>query len=470
MLWLAREVQILRRERLIGHLEVVLAKIKLDICLWIAHDALLMKSRMGTVSQLYFLIASVFVFFTWQSKANTVEVDWTSSGFSTSHITINAGDEVDIVNFDYTYDLLVTGAPPESFYADIPPTDGVYVYYVAYVYNNPGTFSFSDQFGNTVTVTVNPIAPLSVAITAPTNNAVFTAPATFSVTAVPAGGATPYAEVQFFAGTNLTGVAYSSPFTTTVSNLLAGNYNISAVVTDNSLNTATNSILIAVNPLLTTNYILPVDCADIYSSGSVDRGGYLDAAPNPHGGLEFAEFNASKDISILLELNPYGLPLDGPQVSVYGFDNGTGILVSSNYNSGTLIGVWTLPAGLNYGQVATFDITAFVKSTKGPYFGLILVSGGDIFSSTSINYGTPPELYVISPVPPPSLIATRSGNQIIISWSTNNAAGLSLKATTSLGSDATWIAASPLPVLVGNQWVVTNSISGVSGFFRLSSQ
>ena len=424
-----------------------------------------------TAWNLYPLIASLFVFATSQSQANTIEVDWTSSGFYTSHIAINVGDEVDIVNYDDTFDLLLTGAPPEGFYADIPSTDAVYVYYVPYVYNHPGTFSFSDEFSDTVTVTVNPIQPLSVAITAPANNAVFTAPATFTVTAMPAGGAIPYAQVQFFVGANLAGVAYNAPFTNSVTNLTTGTYNISAVITDNTSKTATNSILVTVGLPVITNYILPVDCADIYSSGAVDRGVYLDAASNIHGGLEFAAFNTSQDTSILLELNPYGLPLFGPVVSVYGIDGGTGTLVSSNFDTGTLVGLWTLPAGLNYGQVATYDVTAFVKSAKGPYFAFILVAGGDLFSSTSINYGTPPELYVIGPPVSPQLTARRAGNQMIISWPTNNSSGLLiLQTAATLGPGASWNAVSPVPKLAGTRWVVTNSISGTSQFFRLSSQ
>jgi hypothetical protein len=184
--------------------------------------------------------------------------------------------------------------------------------------------------------------------------------------------------------------------------------------------------------------------------------------------LEFAAFNSGSYSSILLELNPYGLPLFGTNVSVYGFDGGTGTLMSTNFNSGTLIGIWTLPPGLNYGQIATFDVTAFVKSVKGPYFGFILVSAGDLFSSTSINYGTPPELFAIGPPLPPQLAITQAANQMIISWPTNNAAGLTLQASATLGPGASWtpIAA---PALLGNQWVVTNSISGSSsGFFRLS--
>src|ERR1700744_4947338 len=113
----------------------------------------------------------------------------------------------------------------------------------------------------------------------------------------------------------------------------------------------------------------------------------------------------------------------------------------------------------------------FVKSAKGPYFGFILVAnGGDDFCSTSVNYGTPPELYAISPPLPPQLTATRAGKQIIISWPTNNSDGLSLHAAATFGPDAAWNLVSPPPALIGNQWMVTNSISGPGQFFRLSSQ
>jgi len=415
-----------------------------------------------------FLIAGLFVFGAWRTEAAFVQVNWTYLGFSPSAITIDVGDEVGIVNFDDTFDLYLTSSPsPENFTSYIPATDGVSIYYLPHIYNYPGTFSLSDEFGDYATVTVNAVLPLSVNITDPTNNMVFTAPATFDATALPAGGATPYIDVQFFVGTNLTADVFNSPFTGTITNLPAGNYTLTAVVTDANFNTASNSINISVvTPQITlTNYILPVSCADIYSSGSVVFNSYLSADPDPHGGLEFAAFNAGKYSSILLELNPYGLPLFGPDVSVYGFDGASGTLVSSNFNSGTLIGVWTLPAGLTYGQIATFDVTAFVKSAKGPYFGFILVSGGDLFSSTSINYGTPTELFAIY-TPTPQLPVARAGNQLILNWPTNYSAGFTLETTTLTGPGASWTPG-PLPTLLGDHWVATNPISGASGFFRL---
>lgn len=198
-------------------------------------------------------VAGVCTFAACRSRAQSgVEVDWDYfTGFHTTSISINVGDEVDFWNLDDTFDLYLTGHPPESFSVDVPPTpDGFSFYYFPHVYNNPGTFTASDESANSITITVGSVVvvPLSVAISDPASNAVFIAPATFSVTAVPSGGAAPYSDVQFLVGTNDTGDILSSPFTTTVTNLKAGSYVISAIVTDNNLNTATDSIPVIVVP------------------------------------------------------------------------------------------------------------------------------------------------------------------------------------------------------------------------------
>ena len=175
-----------------------------------------------------------------------VEVDWDSlSGFYTDAITINAGDEVDFVNvdpFDVPVDFI--GDPPESFSVNVPPG-----YFFPYVYNNPGVFTVSDDVTfTTVTITVQAVVLPDVVITDPSSNAVFIAPATFPITAVPSSGATPYSDVQFLVGTNDAGDIFSSPFTTTVTNLPVGSYVLSAIVTDFNFNMATNTIPITVVP------------------------------------------------------------------------------------------------------------------------------------------------------------------------------------------------------------------------------
>jgi hypothetical protein len=99
-------------------------------------------------------------------------------------------------------------------------------------------------------------------------------------------------------------------------------------------------------------------------------------------------------------------------VLVYGYDNASGALAQSDYDAGTFLGAWTFPTDLLPGQEEFFDVTAFVQSVKGSYFGFDLRadSGVDVFSSTSQNYGIPPELIATVPEPAaPGLIGLAVG-------------------------------------------------------------
>lgn len=148
------------------------------------------------------------------------------------------------------------------------------------------------------------------------------------------------------------------------------------------------------------------DDGEVFSNGTVSDLGYLEtSAGSLEGDIHFAAFDASADPSIELEINPYGEPLSGSQISVFGFDNATAMLQASDYGAGTLLGTWNV-AGLGFGQETFFDVTPFVKSVKGPYFGFELQSNGlDLFSSTTHNYGTPPELIVTTPEPSSLMLA-----------------------------------------------------------------
>jgi hypothetical protein len=68
---------------------------------------------------------------------------------------------------------------------------------------------------------------------------------------------------------------------------------------------------------------------------------------------------------------------------------------------------------------------------------------------------------------PPQLDITRSGTNVILTW-TDTAAGFTLQSTTNLSTVA-WSANSPAPVIVNGQFTVTNAISGWQQFFRLSN-
>jgi hypothetical protein len=153
---------------------------------------------------------------------------------------------------------------------------------------------------------------------------------------------------------------------------------------------------------------LPVSDGTVFDGGGANTGDYLTIAPTSgeQGDLQFASFDFAPYSTILLGLNSYGVPpLQANPVLVYGYDNASGTINQSDYDAGTYLGAWTFPSDLLPGQIEFFDVTTFVKSVQGSYFGFDLRadSGVDLFSSTASNYGNPPEL--VATVPEPSALS-----------------------------------------------------------------
>jgi hypothetical protein len=153
--------------------------------------------------------------------------------------------------------------------------------------------------------------------------------------------------------------------------------------------------------------IKPSDDGSIYSGGSVDDTEYLLTSGSIQGVTIFSTSSIVEPVSqALLSVNPYGLPLYGPSVQVYGFESNTGMLTSTDYNAGTFIGNWVLPSNLGYGQNAYFNLTQYLSTVTSPYvgFGLRTPSGEtDVFSSLNYNYGQPDEL-TVTPTPIPAAV------------------------------------------------------------------
>jgi hypothetical protein len=116
---------------------------------------------------------------------------------------------------------------------------GSYQYYAAWLYG--GTWHG--------TINVSSVdAPPFVAITSPTNGAVFAAPATLAFEA-DATDPDPNDiwDVEFWVGDTLVDALFYPPFTTTLNDLPAGTYTLKAIAWDYSDVSYTNSIVITVN-------------------------------------------------------------------------------------------------------------------------------------------------------------------------------------------------------------------------------
>lgn len=135
-----------------------------------------------------------------------------------------------------------------SYYGDWTPfqTPG------GHYFDVPGTYPYYDDAADFGTIYVSANTPPSVTITNPANNAVFTAPASFTFAADASDSdADGLSDVEFYVGTNLVDDVFFSPFETPVTNLTAGSYTLTAIAYDNVGATATNSITITVQIRLT---------------------------------------------------------------------------------------------------------------------------------------------------------------------------------------------------------------------------
>ncbi len=114
--------------------------------------------------------------------------------------------------------------------------------------DNSGLTGTSSVVAITVVAASTPVPPV-VALTAPTNNANFTAGTAISLTATASDPDGTVSKVEFFQGTTLLGSDATAPYQYSWTNATPGNYAIKAVATDNSGLTATSSVAnIVVNP------------------------------------------------------------------------------------------------------------------------------------------------------------------------------------------------------------------------------
>lgn len=153
----------------------------------------------------------------------------------------------------------------------------------------------------------------------------------------------------------------------------------------------------AVQAIAAPIVVTPTSDGSLYTCDGcnvVSDGDYLLASGYIQGDVKFASARLPAASSqVLLALNPYGEPLWGQDVAVYGFTSTIGALDASDANAGTYLGTLVLPANLGYGQDAFFDVTAFVDGVHAPYVGFNLrTTGTDVFSSLEYNLGHPAEL------------------------------------------------------------------------------
>lgn len=163
----------------------------------------------------------------------------------------------------------------------------------------------------------------------------------------------------------------------------------------------TYAVPITINPTSDGSLYTCDGCNVVSDDATVLVSGYI------QGAVKFSSGAITRPVSqAFLTLNPYTLPLHGPNLEVYGYGTTLGQLGETDANAGTFLGTLVLPADLGFGQDAFFDVTAFVNTVNAPFLAFNLRSAGtDDFSSLEFNYGHPSQLLITFAVPEPSLTA-----------------------------------------------------------------
>jgi hypothetical protein len=159
-------------------------------------------------------------------------------------------------------------------------------------------------------------APL-VTITAPTNGTVLAAPASFTMRTSVSGGGNNVSQIEFFAGTNSLGVDTSNPYRVDVTDLPAGAYTLSTILTDNIGDKSTNSVSIIVNELPGITITTPADGAGLIAPATFA----LEAAASDIDGsvtrVQF--FRGTTSIGVATE-PPYSVQVQKLGSGTYTFD------------------------------------------------------------------------------------------------------------------------------------------------------
>jgi subtilisin family serine protease len=128
---------------------------------------------------------------------------------------------------------------------------------------------------------------------------------------------------------------------------------------------------------------------------------------------------------------------------------------------------------LSWAPNAPFTIAPGTAQVVGLSVDASLVPAGETTRRLLVTSDDPDEspypggvfVTVTNGVVRPTLQGTRAGDRFVLSWPTN-ATGFALRSIGSLSSGS-WVNVSPTPVIVGNRYFVTNTITGQRRFYRL---
>lgn len=224
---------------------------------------------------------------------------------------------------------------------------------------------------------------------------------------------------------------------------------------------------------------LQIDGSQPQSAVNVQDGGRLQGSGTvaniSYGGIVGTIApGAGPGILTCSSFNPGAVGSGTLEIEVNGTTPGTGYDQIHALGSVWLNGV-ALDARLNFASKPSDEFTIIAKDGTGPVTGTFkglsegtnFYIGGELFYITYAG-GTGNDVVLTrlpTPTPPSLSISTVSASLLVLSWPTNDPA-YTLQSTTDLAAN-NWASVSSPPVIVGSNFVVSNTPAGPQKFYRL---
>jgi hypothetical protein len=274
--------------------------------------------------------------------------------------------------------LGTASVPPFTFVWNSPPKGTHNVYAWLLDDKNIGRQSTEIQF-----TVVGPNVPPSVTLTAPANNAVFAAPASFALQASATDSDGSVSQVEFLQNGQVLASTNVAPYGFAVSNLAVGSYSFAARATDDK-GATTTSAPVAVNVAAPPQVTMSTSAA----SGRIQAGGSVTLtgdASSAQGAIARVEFYANSVLIGSATAAPYSftwtnVPLGAYQLTAKAIDTyglaTTSAPVALSAVPGPNVGLTSPAAGTSYFIPASITLSASADSTSGNVVSVAFFDNG----------------------------------------------------------------------------------------------
>jgi RHS repeat-associated protein len=274
---------------------------------------------------------------------------------------------------------------------------------------------------------------ITATLTAPSNGAVFAAPATIALaaTATPTNQNRPIVKVEFFRGTTLIGTDTTAPYTFTWSNVTVGSYTLTAKATDSQGATATSSaVTITVNAPPTVSLTAPANNAVFTTPANITL---TATAADSDGTVSKVEFFRDTTLIGTDTTSPYSfawnnVPAGSYSLTAKATDNRGAVNASTAVNivvgTAPTVAITSPTSGASFTAPATITIAATASDADGTVAKVDFYQGATLLGTAT----TAPYSFIWSNLPAGNYSLTAKATDNVGMVSTSAAIAVSVQA------------------------------------------